>query len=421
MTKFGQRHETIIFLNDAVHPEIFETVKTESLANFNKVLLTGYFFTKRDTCLLKLIRFLSPNLFIRIDRRIVESSPNLEVSRAGSVFAALHLAIRLLPKTMRTNMVLNLGHFFESCHRFVAIRKLARVCSRLSPKVVVYLSTFNVHPEQNPEILFFKIHFHGVVASEVAWYKVAALRWPSWSSTWQVEKMTSKIQKMDNVINIYSSSFSANSGETDIIGLNYIIPIGADASVANSKMTSPGTYFPNSSSPKFLFVGTLTLRKGLPDLFAAFDSIDDRAELLIIGNGSKVAIEMTENNLRDSVKLLQNATREQVLGAMSEADYFILPSYYEGFGIAIVEAMTLGCIPIVSTNTCGPDLLNQTSFGQYIFSPGDIDSLRDILIKCTRHQDSDRIRLKSEARNIAMKYNFENFARTLGKLITEAK
>ncbi|CAK8724887.1 hypothetical protein KKHLCK_15280 [Candidatus Electrothrix laxa] len=56
-----------------------------------------------------------------------------------------------------------------------------------------------------------------------------------------------------------------------------------------------------------------------------------------------------DNNLHGIVEILGFVSDEQLQALIKGADYLVFPSLFEGFGMPILEAMTLGC-PVLSSN-----------------------------------------------------------------------
>ena len=108
-----------------------------------------------------------------------------------------------------------------------------------------------------------------------------------------------------------------------------------------------------------LFMGRLNPKKGLDILAHSFSTLKSRfpdAVLLIAGPDEEGTRQKTESVLRsegtlDSVIFTGMLTGEDRLSTMSIADVFVLPSYSEGFSIAILEAMAV-CLPVVITDGC---------------------------------------------------------------------
>ena len=108
-----------------------------------------------------------------------------------------------------------------------------------------------------------------------------------------------------------------------------------------------------------LFLGRLNPTKGLDVLARSFSNLKIRfpdAILLMAGPDEEGARSMMESILKsqgnlDSAVFTGMLTGTEKLAAMSCADIFVLPSYSEGFSIAILEAMAAR-LPLVITKGC---------------------------------------------------------------------
>ena len=108
-----------------------------------------------------------------------------------------------------------------------------------------------------------------------------------------------------------------------------------------------------------LFMGRLNPNKGLDILARSFSILKKRfpdAILLIAGPDEEGTRQRIESMLRergdlDCAVFTGMLTGAEKLAAMSCADVFVLPSYSEGFSIAILEAMAAR-LPVVITKEC---------------------------------------------------------------------
>ncbi|MCE7039494.1 glycosyltransferase [Dyadobacter sp. CY312] len=141
-----------------------------------------------------------------------------------------------------------------------------------------------------------------------------------------------------------------------------------------------------------LFMGRLNIKKGLDLLLPGFlkvhQSVPD-AMLILAGpdDGYQKETEdfIRNNNLAGKVKLVGMLTDTDKKEALSDADLFVLPSYSEGFSIAVLEAMTSRVPALVS---------DRVGFGDYIkkynaayLTPLNADGVAEGLLKIL--QDSD--------------------------------
>lgn len=84
-----------------------------------------------------------------------------------------------------------------------------------------------------------------------------------------------------------------------------------------------------------------------------------------------------ELNVTDNVAFLGNV--DNVPKFLSEINIFVLPSKYEGFGISLIEAMSLG-IPCIASNLDGPkELVEKVKCG-LLFESGDEGDLADKIL-----------------------------------------
>jgi len=123
-----------------------------------------------------------------------------------------------------------------------------------------------------------------------------------------------------------------------------------------AKPALPPRRTPPGGPLRLLAVGTVTPRKGHALLIEALSELADRAwHLRCIGSltrdrGTAAALEraIDRHGLRDRVELAGEWPPERLGAAYAEADAFVLPSYYEGYGMAFAEALIHG-LPIVAT------------------------------------------------------------------------
>jgi starch synthase len=134
----------------------------------------------------------------------------------------------------------------------------------------------------------------------------------------------------------------------------------------------------SSNKVRFIYLGTLGARKGLPLLLEAWmkGELYQRAELWLAGPGSPSAIKMAEQVPGVSYKGKLPFTEMPSL--LDSCDCLIFPSFFEGFGQVILEAMACG-LPVITTEaTAGPDVIEEGKEG-FIFNAGDETRLSALL------------------------------------------
>ncbi len=107
----------------------------------------------------------------------------------------------------------------------------------------------------------------------------------------------------------------------------------------------------------FLYVGSIIQRKNLKVVIEAMNTIDKDVliPLIVVGNGKKYLLETIElvkrYSLEEKVIFLQNISNRDLPKIYRLSDFFVFPSYYEGFGLPVLEAIRSGKPVLVSDNT----------------------------------------------------------------------
>jgi glycosyltransferase involved in cell wall biosynthesis len=105
--------------------------------------------------------------------------------------------------------------------------------------------------------------------------------------------------------------------------------------------------------PRLLFLGTLSARKGLPELLQALAGPRCVAlawRLAVAGEGDADAYgrRARELGIAERIDFLGSVPEARARELLAAADVFVLPSHNEGLSIALLEAMANGCA-IVTT------------------------------------------------------------------------
>lgn len=175
---------------------------------------------------------------------------------------------------------------------------------------------------------------------------------PNWKMSIYVHLLKQSILKANKIITV--SQFSAQE-IADIFGLEAKnIPIIYNSS---SKLTVKKSYL--DTQEKYIFYeGGLDMRKNVTTLIEAFSMIAPKHPnlyLYIAGNYFKTPLipdipkSIESFHLQDRVKLLGYISDEDMTRYIQGAEMLVYPSLYEGFGIPIVEGLSLGT-PVITSN-----------------------------------------------------------------------
>lgn len=132
--------------------------------------------------------------------------------------------------------------------------------------------------------------------------------------------------------------------------------------------------FPRNPSDQFsmVYVGRLEKVKNIGTLLRSFAKLKQpNLELILVGDGRERAeLERLAAELNLGPKVIFTGFAEEPSRYLCNADLFILPSYSEGFGIAVVEAMFLE-LPVLCSNVGGiPEFIEDEKNG-WLFDPRD--------------------------------------------------
>ncbi len=135
-----------------------------------------------------------------------------------------------------------------------------------------------------------------------------------------------------------------------------------------------------------LFLGNVIPRKGLHILLQAAGPVShDQWELKVIGNLSanrsytrKVRRWVVDNGLVDSVRFLGVLDKGELAEQLRASHLLVVPSSYEGYGIAYLEGMSFGLPAIATTAGAAGEIITSGKDG-YLIDPDDVEALRNIL------------------------------------------
>ena len=140
------------------------------------------------------------------------------------------------------------------------------------------------------------------------------------------------------------------------------------------------------SRPYILFVSTIEPRKNIKNLITAFEYLKAQEkiehQLILIGQKGwryeSIFTAITNSPWRTDIHHLDYLSDESVALFYSHADVFVYPSFYEGFGLPVLEAMTLGT-PVITSNTSSlPEVAGDAAL---LIEPNDSKKIAEAILK----------------------------------------
>ncbi|MCX6300346.1 MAG: glycosyltransferase [Bacteroidetes bacterium] len=127
----------------------------------------------------------------------------------------------------------------------------------------------------------------------------------------------------------------------DIYFIHYGIPLHP-TSILTIKETKP---------LKLLFLGRHTATKGIFDLIKINRLLVEKniyVQWVILGNGPDTVQLKNEWNGIHNVSFKHPPSITEVMNEIKECDILVMPTKFEGLPVAMLEAMSMGCVPVVS-------------------------------------------------------------------------
>jgi glycosyltransferase involved in cell wall biosynthesis len=140
--------------------------------------------------------------------------------------------------------------------------------------------------------------------------------------------------------------------------------------------------------------------------FLKFAELSPHARLYMIYHTEELLPQikqlLREASNPDAVKLVGKIAHDDMLYWFNSADFFVAASHYEGSGTALCEALSCGCVPIVSDIASFRMITDNGKIG-LLFSPGKEDEL---LLALSKSQNLDL----SAQREMALAYFKSNLS-----------
>ncbi len=143
--------------------------------------------------------------------------------------------------------------------------------------------------------------------------------------------------------------------------------------------TKPKAQSPNVN-PYVLFIGRLEERKNVVRMIEAFEILKTKYqiphELILVGKSGygyeRIKQKIARSKAKESLREMGYVSEEEKWGLLWNADIFLFPTLYEGFGIPVLEAQSVG-VPVVTSHTSSlPEVAGE---GAVFVDPLNVESI----------------------------------------------
>ena len=175
--------------------------------------------------------------------------------------------------------------------------------------------------------------------------------------------------------------------------------------LVRKKYNLPATFLLN--------VGAIEERKNTKLIVEALHRTKNETPLLIVGNPTDYEKDLrkliVKHNMMNQVYILNNVETEDLPALYAMTKVFVYPSIFEGFGIPILEALTVGTPVITSSGSC----FEETAGPHSLYAdPKDADHLGKAINRVLRDEELSS-KMIAEGKKHALLFSDESIAANL--------
>lgn len=180
--------------------------------------------------------------------------------------------------------------------------------------------------------------------------------------------------------------------------------------------------FDLSNKNYLLYVGTIEPRKNLINVIKAFNIIKEdypAYQLVLAGklgwNYSKILKKISTSKYHDSIHQIGYISNDEKTCLYRNAKAFLFPSYYEGFGIPVIEAISFG-LPVLTTNNSSlTEAAGPSEF--YIENPDDYNEIAKVMKQILSTPRCELQKRNADSKNYINNFSWESFSKTIYRVI----
>lgn len=166
---------------------------------------------------------------------------------------------------------------------------------------------------------------------------------------------------------------------------------------------------------RFLFVGSLIGRKGVPILLDAWRRLAAPAELWLVGPCGQRERSLIPD--LPGLRVVGKVPHSDLPGVYANADVLVLPSLVEGFGLVLLEALAAGLAIVSTPNTGAIDLVRDPVLGRVV-PAGSVEALAEALALYLKKRP-DRTEIQRVAAPLEAEYSWAAYGARWAALLQE--
>jgi glycosyltransferase involved in cell wall biosynthesis len=227
------------------------------------------------------------------------------------------------------------------------------------------------------------------------------------------------VNKADKIIAVSNSTkndicdiFGCQKNKVDVIYSGFDQRLFEESKIVRDKVLEK--YGINDGNKYILFLGTLEPVKNLARLFEAYKMFKEKCQrdggscvhkLVVAGKRGWLSDEykkmIKDLGLSKDVIFTGYVVGDELVPLFKNADFFVMPSLYEGFGTTVLEAFATGTPAIVSNVSSIPELAGEAAIR---VNPVDVAEIADAMFKLA---NDEKMRQEYRQKGLAQVKNFD--------------
>ena len=204
-------------------------------------------------------------------------------------------------------------------------------------------------------------------------------------------------------------------------GYDYNFQGGKKLKLKNLKFNS-NFKFQISNLPYLLFIGRLEKRKNVIGIIKAFEILKEKYNIphkLILAGGKGYGYESSKSKVQSSkhkkdIVLTGFVSEEKKWELLKNADVFLFPTFYEGFGLPILEAQSTGTPVVAGDNSSIPEIAGSA----LLVNPHNPKEIAEAAYKLISDKDLRNDIIEKGYEN-AKRFSWEKCAGSIAELLTD--
>ena len=172
----------------------------------------------------------------------------------------------------------------------------------------------------------------------------------------------------------------------------------------------------SASKPYIIFVGNERPHKNFLNAARAFEILKDRfpsLKFVAAGVSEENALKITGKKI-ERILCKGDLSDEKISALLRNAELAVMPSFYEGFGLPVLEAMACGC-PVITSNTSSlPEVVGSAGI---MVNPSNPSEIAEAIVALLR-DDEKRNKLREEGLKRVKEFSWEKTASFILSLLS---